>query len=95
MAHDKKIHTSAAALIVAAAEKSGLLREVAEALYSFNHILPTPIDNCPHDCPAEALCNALASEFDDHICTPGIVMESFFGEGFAPAAPYIYRGESK
>jgi hypothetical protein len=91
MVQEEKIHISAAVLTVAAAGKSGLLREVAEALCSFDRLQSIP---CCCDGP-HALCDALADAFDDHICTPGIVMESYFGEGFVPSfndtelAPYL------
>jgi hypothetical protein len=88
---EEKIHINAATLIVAAAEKSGLLREVAEALCYFNQqSRPTA------DCPACALRDVLADLFDDHICTPGEVIEAFYGEGVCPSplsdaelAPYL------
>ena len=85
-------HT-AAEVILAAAEKSGLLREVAEALCTFDQrIMPTSASARA----AEGLCRALASEFVD-ICTPGVVLECDFGEGFTPIcsdadlAPYLER----
>jgi hypothetical protein len=90
---EKKVRISAAALIVAAAEKSGLLREVAEALCFFDKHRGDVIP-CACDGP-DALLDALADAFDDHICESAIVVESFFGEGIdvivndAEVAPYL------
>jgi hypothetical protein len=89
MAH----YTNAAALIVAAAKKSGLLREVAEAIYCFDqHQIPTP--SCSDG--SEVLCDVLADLFDDYFTTPGSVLKAYFGNGFEPGpysdavlAPYL------
>jgi hypothetical protein len=40
-------HTNAAALIIAAAEKSGLLKDVAEMLCAFDKGLAHPLHSCP------------------------------------------------
>jgi hypothetical protein len=63
MTHDEKIHTSAAALIVAAAEEAGLLRKVAEALCCFSQRV------LPPEKEAAGLKHALATELVD-VCTP-------------------------
>ena len=68
------INTNAAALIVAAAEKSGLLKEVAEALC---FIARHGGDRSQVD----AVLNDLADAFDDHICGPAITLENLYGEG--------------
>jgi hypothetical protein len=73
---------NAAALIVAAAEKVGLLREVAEALCFFDKSA-YPL----FACRACALRDEIAEQLDDLICTPALVMENFHGEGFSPAPP--------
>jgi hypothetical protein len=89
MNFDEKIQ--AADVILAAAEQSGLLQAVAEALCAFDKY---PKDWAPID-HAAALAHALASEFADAICTPGVVLECDYGEGFTPAfsaaelAPYM------
>jgi hypothetical protein len=76
-------HTNAAALIVAAAEKSGLLEAVAEALcFIKKHPLPTG-ECCNGLCRACAIRDDLADRFDDHICSAPIVLESFHGGGIA------------
>ena len=75
----EKAHNNAAALIVAAAEKAGLLREVAEALCFFDKSA-NPLCAC-------ALRDEIVEQLDDLICTPALVMESFHGEGFSPRPP--------
>lgn len=78
----EKAHNNAAALIVEAAEKAGLLREMAEALCFFDKSA-----NPLFGCGACALRDEIAEQLDDLICTPALVMESFHGEGFSPAPP--------
>ena len=79
---DTNFHTNAAALIVAAAKKSGLLETVAETL-CFIDKHPNPVVGCR----ACELRDALAGAFDAHICLPAITLESFYGEGFC-TPPY-------
>jgi hypothetical protein len=67
------IHTSAKALILEAAEKSGLLREVAELLWFANKHSSPPL--------SRALLDRLTDAFDDHICLPAIVAEDLYGDG--------------
>jgi hypothetical protein len=95
MTNQEKIHAQAADVILAAAEQSGLLREVAEALCCFDR-WPVPSHsplNGWH--PSFVLRDTLAAAFDDHTCTPAVVMEDFYGEGFSPTfsdaelAPYL------
>ena len=73
MIHDEKIHASAAALIVAAAEEAGLLRKVAEALCCFNQRV------LPPEKEAAGLSHALATELVD-VCTPDVWLEINIGE---------------
>jgi hypothetical protein len=70
-------HTDAAALILAAARKSGLLAEVAEAL-SFVNKHPNP----SFGCAACDILEKLAEEFDDHACTTALVVEGIYGTSF-------------
>ena len=87
----KDVHTNAAALIVAAAWKSGLLKEVAEALCFFDKHQP------PFDCAACGLYEKLAEAFDEHTGLTGIFIEGFYcSEGLviggyteAELAPYL------
>jgi hypothetical protein len=87
---EDNIHTSAAALIIAAAEKSGLLREVAEALCCFNQYKRQGFL-----CGPCMLRDDLADEFDTHVCFAAGLLENFYGEGFTPffsdaeVAPYL------
>jgi hypothetical protein len=60
MAHN--FHSNAAAMIIAAAKKSGLLDDVAEAL-CFLDKNPTQ-----SDCGACELLDDLADAFDEHAC---------------------------
>jgi hypothetical protein len=69
-------HT-AAALIVSAAEKSGLLDDVAEALLFIDK---RPI---PEDDRAGAIRDYFAGRFNEHICTPASIVEDFHGDGIA------------
>ncbi len=74
-------YKNAAALIVAAAQSSGLLREVVDALcFIAKH--PDPEASCR----ACAILAELADAFDEHIATPATVIESYYGEGFAAGA---------
>jgi len=75
-------HPTAAGLIIAAAEQSGLLREVAEAL-RFIDTTPAPEVYC-RTC---WLRDQLAEAFDDHTCLPAVVLESFHGDGIG-IGPY-------
>jgi hypothetical protein len=92
----KNRHINAIALIVAAAEKSGLLKEVAEVL-CFDDQNPNPAG----DCRACELYERLAEAFDDHTGLAAGVLESFHGEGFtispytdAELAPYLGRNRN-
>ena len=69
-------HNNAAALIIAAAKKSGFLDSVAEAL-----CFTAKNENPWGDCPACELLDDLADAFDDYICLPVITLEKFYGEG--------------
>jgi hypothetical protein len=91
-------HTSAAMLIVTAAEKSGLLQEIAQALrYADKTHYDMPDGTVAREfCFACALREELIDAFDEHICLASIVLESFHGEGFVPheaseeeIAPYL------
>jgi hypothetical protein len=80
---------TAAALLVAAADKSGLLASIAEALCFINKH-PDP------DYRMRELQDALIDAFDGHVCLPAITLEDFYGEGFdvgplgaAELAPYL------
>jgi hypothetical protein len=73
-AHNANFHTDAAALIVAAARKSGLLADVAEAL-----CIISKHPNPSFGCPACDILDKLADEFDDHVCTASIVIENRYG----------------
>jgi hypothetical protein len=77
------IHTNAKTLIIQAAEKSGLLREVAELLWFENKYGCPPLG-----CAAAELLNRLADAFDDHICMAGVVAEQLHGrEGLDISPP--------
>ena len=67
-------HTSAAALIVAAAQKSGLLADVAEALCIVSKH-PSPTSGCA----ACDILKRLADDFDEHVCTAGMLIEDRYG----------------
>jgi hypothetical protein len=72
------IHTSAQALIIKAAEKSGLLREVAELLWFANkHRHPSG------RCAVCELLDQLTEAFDDHTAMAGAAAENIYGEGLA------------
>jgi hypothetical protein len=72
------IHDNAAALIVAAAKKSGLLEEVAEAL-CFIDKTPNSLDAA--GCRACELYERLAEAFDEHCCLAQGVLATFHGDG--------------
>jgi hypothetical protein len=74
MAHN--FHSNAAALIIAAAKKSGLLDGIAEALCFIDKV-PYP----SFDCPACELLGNLADAFDEHAVLPNLTIEQFYGEG--------------
>jgi hypothetical protein len=42
--------------------------------------------NPSYQCRARELRDTLAEKLNDLICTPGIVMEEFYGDGFDPGA---------
>lgn len=70
----RPLHTSARALILAAAEKSGLLRGVAEAL-AFAHKEGAP----PFGCGPCELLGELTEAFDDHTGLPARTVASTYG----------------
>ena len=73
---DTDFHSSAKALLVEAAEQSGLLREIAELLwFASKHEQP------PGWCPQCELFERLADAFDDHTTLPDTVGEAVFGGG--------------
>jgi hypothetical protein len=79
MAEDNDIHNSAKALIIKAAEKSGLLEEVAGMLWWANKLEQDPQSpalccSCG-TCPACELLSDLTDAFDAHICCPGDAVE--------------------
>ena len=69
-------HTDPRELIVEAAERSGLLKEIA-ALIWFANKYGRPAGRCPQ-CE---LLDELVDVFDDHFCTPGIVGERVYVGG--------------
>lgn len=70
-------HIDPRLLIVEAAERSGLLKEVANLIWFANqHGSPGGL------CPICALVDELTEAFDQHICTPAIVGEDMYGGGF-------------
>ena len=81
MAHN--FHSNAAALIIAAAKKSGLLDEIAEALCFIDKT-----ENPSFDCRACELLDDLAEAFDEHAALPGITLEKFHGDGAANIPRY-------
>lgn len=66
-------HNNAAALIIAAAKQSGLLRDVANALHH-NSVISGGVD-----CLACGVLQELTEEFGEHCIAPGW---DFYGEGF-------------
>ena len=81
-------HSNAAALIIAAATKSGLLEEVARALYAFdNHYEPPSGVCCNFNCGPCELLSDLADAFDAHACLPDRTWESLTCEGCAVPVP--------
>jgi hypothetical protein len=61
------------------AEKSGLLKEVAEVL-AFTNRNPNPSIGC-RECE---LLDQLADAFDDHTCLPALVIGQFHGGEIPP-----------
>ena len=88
----KNYHTNAAALIVAAAARSGLLKDVAEALCFIDKT-----DNPTFGCRACGIVEELTEEFDNSIGTPARVIgifhldDNFYVGPFSEAelAPYL------
>ncbi len=72
MSDPKNYHTNAAALIVAAAARSGLLKEVAEALCFIDQT-----DNPTFGCRACGIVEELTEEFDNNTGTPARVIATF------------------
>lgn len=81
-------HTNAAALIVTAAEKSGLLREIAETLrYIDKYQAHFPDGTVMREfSPTGELLDALVEAFDDHTALAINTLTSFYGESFNPEA---------
>jgi hypothetical protein len=77
MPNQHNYHKSAAGLIVAAAEKSGLLRNVAEALYWHDGFKS---GEGPVQCLACGMLEELAEEFEN--LSGRCVGYDFYGEGF-------------
>jgi hypothetical protein len=77
MTEDKDIHDSARALIIEAAEKSGLLKSVAELLWFANEHPSAP----GGDCVVCELLHRLTEDLDDHVVLPNIVADDMYGEG--------------
>jgi hypothetical protein len=77
----KDPHDNAAALIVAAAAKSGLLKEIGEALLFINKYPTLNGDCCNCSCRACELYERLAEAFDVHCCLAQGVLASFHGDG--------------
>ena len=77
-------HTNASLLIVTAAEKSGLLQEIAQALrYADKTHYDQPDGTTAREfCLACVLRERLIEAFDEHICLASLTLESFHGEGF-------------
>ena len=68
-------HDDPRELIIEAAERSGLLKEVAYLIWFAKQYGTAP------RCPICELVDELTEAFDDHICTPGIVGEHVYGDG--------------
>ena len=79
-------HTDPRLLILEAAERSGLLKEIA-ALIWFANKYGRPAGRCPQ-CE---LLDELVDAFDDHVCTPGIVGERVYVGGGVDG-PDIFPG---
>jgi hypothetical protein len=76
-------HQSAKALIIKAAEKSGLLEQVAELLW-FSSKAEVAMCCSGGTCPPCELLQQLTEDFDEHTCTPGIVCgDTFLCEGLS------------
>jgi hypothetical protein len=83
----QRVHNNAAALIIAAAEKSGLLRDVANALH-YSSSSDNPV------CLACGVFEELTEQFGEYCTLPGY---DFYGEGFCISEysdeelrPYLY-----
>jgi hypothetical protein len=83
------IHHSAKALLLEAAEKSGLLREVASLLWWADKLQHAPQEVKSGVCPACELLNQLTDAFDEHIAEPYTAAASALklSEGFGDYAP--------
>jgi hypothetical protein len=96
MSNQHNYHKSTAGLIIAAAEKSGLLADVAEALcFAAKH--PGAVE-----CAACMILEKLADEFDAHVVTASCAIEDLYGEGVgigsftdADLAPYLNAQTNK
>lgn len=80
----ENFHTSAAVLIVTAAEKSGLLKEVAQALrYVDKTRYDQPDGTVAREfCPTCALLEELVEAFDEHTCLAVNTLTRFYYESF-------------
>ena len=94
----KNFHDNAAVLILSAAEKSGLLQEIAQVLcYVDKTHYDEPDGTVAREfCLPCALLADLAEAFDGHILLASCLLEDFHGEGFDPpeaaeeeVAPYL------
>ena len=74
----KDIYPSAKELIVKAAEKSGLLQEVAEYLWFASKVDTSRVWLGGRSLAGE-LVTKLAEAFDDHTCLAALCADSFFG----------------
>ena len=77
MTDPKNYHVNAAALIIAAAEKSGLLDDVAQALW-FISKNRKPLGE---DCPACEILETLTNDFEQHGGAGSYVVDSIWGGG--------------
>jgi hypothetical protein len=73
----RDVHQNAAALIIAAAMKSGLLDDVAQALC----FAKQNGSNSVCHCIACEILETLAEDFDAHSAAASLVIESYWGEG--------------
>jgi hypothetical protein len=76
---------TATEVILAAAKKSGLLQEVAEALCLADEI--ANYNGSPVEPYQRAVVEDLTKGFDDHICTAAVAVEHVFG-GPVNGGPY-------
>jgi hypothetical protein len=72
-------HTSAAGLVLCAAQQSGLLEAVAELLCAKERFSEAGVD--ASGCLACELLQRLTDDFDEHIGVAELLWEEFFGEG--------------